>query len=88
MNVERTREEGAERSPASDGEAVEARPINPLSALTLVLVFPRRTFERLQIRPRWVLPLVFVVAAVLAKSLLALGSGVLDQVLESEARPP
>lgn len=62
-----------------------ARPINPFAAMTLVLVFPRRTFERLRERPHWVLAVLFVVAAVLAKSLLALESGVLDGVLESEA---
>jgi len=67
-----------------DGEA-RRRPVNPLAALTLVLVFPRRTFERLTLKPNWIVPLLFVIAAVVAKSLLSLQSGVLDDVLQAEA---
>ena len=67
------------------GRGAGVRSVNPLAALTLVLVFPRRTFERLRERPHWVLPLLFVMAAVLAKSLLALESGILDRALENEA---
>lgn len=79
---------GAERAVQDDDrkrEATAVRRLNPLAALTLVLVFPHRTFERLRERPHWVLPVLFVMAAVLAKSLLALESGVLDRVLENEA---
>ena len=74
-------ENGGESTP----EVEAPRALNPLAALTLVLVFPHRTFERLRERPHWVLPLLFIIAAVVAKSLLALESGVLDRVLESEA---
>ncbi|MBD3348718.1 MAG: hypothetical protein GF400_05940 [Candidatus Eisenbacteria bacterium] len=63
----------------------QPRPVNPLAALTLVIVFPRQTFRRLKRRPNWVVPLVFIVAAVIAKSLLSLESGVLDEVLRAEA---
>jgi len=50
-----------------------------------VLVFPRQTFQRLTVRPNWIVPIVFVVAAVIAKSLLSLGSGILDEALQAEA---
>ncbi len=52
--------------PAGRGrrDMTETRPLNPLAAMTLVLVYPRKTFERLVERPRWILPLVFVVLRV------------------------
>ena len=61
------------------------RPINPLAALTLVLVFPGRTFRRLADRPHWILPLAFVAASVMINRLLALSSGMMDDMLRSEA---
>jgi hypothetical protein len=69
-------------------EAIAQQPqrsLNPLAALTLVLVFPGQTFRRLSERPNWIVPIAFVVAAVVAKSLLSLASGVLDPALQSEA---
>ena len=68
-----------------DVPSTEMRPLNPLAALTLVLVFPGRTFRRLVERTHWVLPLVFVVAAVMVNRLLALGGGLMDDMLRSEA---
>ena len=61
------------------------RPINPLAALTLVLVFPGRTFRRLVDRPHWILPLAFVAVSVMINRLLALSSGMMDDMLRSEA---
>ncbi|MFH1502810.1 MAG: Yip1 family protein [Candidatus Eisenbacteria bacterium] len=61
------------------------RPINPLAALTLVVLFPSQTFARLKLRPNWIAPILFVVAAVVAKSLLSLSGGVLDAALQGEA---
>lgn len=63
----------------------ETRPLNPLAAITLVLVYPRKTFERLAERPRWVLPLVFVVGASLASVLYAVRAGFMDEFLASQA---
>ena len=68
-----------------DAPSTETRPLNPLAALTLVLVFPGKTFRRLTERPHWVLPLAFVVAAVMVNRLLALSSGMMDDMLRSEA---
>lgn len=62
-----------------------ARPLNPLAAFTLVLVFPGRTFERLRERPHWVLPLVFVVLASMLSSVYAFRGGFMDAYLESAA---
>jgi hypothetical protein len=63
---------------------IEPRPLNPLAALTLILVFPGRTFRRLVERPHWVLPLVFVVAAVMVNRLLVISSGLMDDMLRNE----
>ena len=68
-----------------DAPTTEMRPLNPLAALTLVLVFPGRTFRRLVDRPHWVLPLVFVICAVLLSGLLALAAGFMDESIELEA---
>lgn len=65
--------------------AVEERPINPMAALTLVLVFPGQTFRRLATRPHWVVPIVFVVLAVLIRRILAVETGFMDDVLQREA---
>ncbi len=61
------------------------RPLNPLAALTLVLVFPGRTFRRLVDRPHWILPLAFVICAVLLSGLLSLSAGFMDESIELEA---
>ncbi len=61
------------------------RPLNPLAALTLVLVFPRRTFERLRERPHWLLPLVFVAACVLVRYVVLLEAGLMDEIIQREA---
>ncbi|MCK4510815.1 YIP1 family protein [bacterium] len=63
----------------------EMRPLNPLAALTLVLVFPGRTFRRLVDRPHWVLPLVFVICAAVLSGLLALAAGFMDESIELQA---
>jgi len=68
-----------------DAPSTKMRPLNPLAALTLVLVFPGRTFRRLVDRPHWILPLAFVVASVMINRLLALSSGMMDDMLRSEA---
>lgn len=69
----------------ADAPSNETRPLNPLAALTLVLVFPGRTFRRLAERPHWILPLAFVAAAVMVNRLVALGGGLMDDMLRSEA---
>lgn len=74
-----------DKTPQQDEALSPERPVNALAALTLVLVFPRETFRRLAARPHWFVPILFIVAAVVAKSLLSLGSGVLDEALQSEA---
>lgn len=63
----------------------DTRPLNPLAAMTLVLVYPRKTFERLAERPRWVLPLVFVVGASMVSALYAVHAGFMDEFLASQA---
>ena len=63
----------------------ETRPLSPLAALTLVLVFPGKTFRRLTERPHWILPLVFVIVAVMLNRMLAISSGVMDDMLRGEA---
>ena len=68
-----------------DAFSTKTRPLNPLAALTLVLVFPGRTFRRLVDRPHWILPLAFVAASVMINRLLALSSGMMDDMLRSEA---
>ena len=68
-----------------DASSTKTRPLNPLAALTLVLVFPGRTFRRLVDRPHWILPLAFVAASVMINRLLALSSGMMDDMLRSEA---
>ncbi len=68
-----------------DAPSTEMRPINPLAALTLVLVFPGRTFRRLVDRPHWILPLVFVTSAAILSGLLALSAGFMDEVIEFQA---
>jgi hypothetical protein len=70
---------------APDDPAAQSRTINPLAALTLVLVFPGKTFRRLVDRPHWALPLAFVVVAVMLNRLLALSGGLMDELLRSEA---
>ncbi|MFH1864592.1 MAG: hypothetical protein ABIK85_01790, partial [Candidatus Eisenbacteria bacterium] len=69
----------------TDASSNETRPLNPLAALTLVLVFPGRTFRRLTERPHWILPLAFVAAGVMVNRLIALGGGLMDDMLRSEA---
>jgi len=68
-----------------DAPSTETRPLNPLAALTLVLVFPGRTFRRLVDRPHWVLPLVFVICAAVLSGLLALAAGFMDESIELQA---
>ena len=63
----------------------EPRPLNPLAAMTLVLVYPRKTFERLVERPRWVLPLLFVVGASMVSAVYAVRAGFMDEFLASQA---
>jgi hypothetical protein len=69
----------------TEAPSVETRPINPLAALTLVVVFPGRTFRRLVERPHWILPLVFVSASIVLSSLLLFGAGLMDDAIEIEA---
>ena len=69
----------------TDAPPIEPRPLNPLAALTLVLVFPGKTFRRLMERPHWIVPLAFVVLAVMVNRLVALGGGLMDDMLRSEA---
>lgn len=68
-----------------DTPSTETRPLNSLAALTLVLVFPARTFRRLMDRPHWVLPLVFVISAAVLSGLLALSAGFMDEAIELQA---
>lgn len=63
----------------------ENRPLNPLAAMTLVLVYPRKTFERLVERPRWILPLAFVVGATMVGAVYAVRAGFMDEFLGSQA---
>ncbi len=63
----------------------ETRPLSPLAAMTLVLVYPRKTFERLVERPRWALPVVFVVLASMMSALYAVHAGFMDEFLASQA---
>jgi hypothetical protein len=63
----------------------ETRRLNPLAAMTLVLVYPRRTFERLVERPRWILPLAFVVGATMVGAVYAARAGFMDELLASQA---
>jgi hypothetical protein len=69
----------------ADVPSTASRPINPLAALTLVLVFPGKTFRRLTERPHWILPLAFVVVSVMVNRMLALSGGLMDEMLRSEA---
>lgn len=62
-----------------------ARPITALAAMTLVLVFPRRTFERLRERPHWILPLAFVAGSVALSAVYAARGGFLIGSFEAEA---
>ncbi|MBD3366708.1 MAG: hypothetical protein GF405_00870 [Candidatus Eisenbacteria bacterium] len=62
-----------------------AQPLNPLAAFTLVLVFPRRTFERLMERPHWILPLIFVILSSMMSSVYAFKGGFMESYLESAA---
>lgn len=61
------------------------KPLGALAAITLVLVFPRLTFERLKERPRWVLPLVFVVGSSMVSAIYAVRGGFMNEVLEGFA---
>lgn len=63
----------------------ELRPISPLAALTLVLAFPGKTFRRLTERPHWIIPLAFVVVSVMVNRMVALGGGLMDEMLQNEA---
>lgn len=69
-------------TPRKDGPA---RPITPLAAMTLVLVFPRTTFERLRERPHWLLPLAFVAGSMALSGVYAARGGFLAELFESEA---
>ncbi len=60
-------------------------PINPVAALTLVIAFPGRTFERLRERPHWVLPLVFVILCSIIGGMYPVVGGQLDSFLENAA---
>jgi hypothetical protein len=60
-----------------------SRPLNPIAALTLVLVFPGRTFERLHDRPRWVLPVIFSIACALVSAIYAVKGGYMDSFIHS-----
>ncbi len=62
-----------------------SRPINPIAALTLVLVFPRRTFERLRERPRWVVPVIFGIVCALVSAVYAVRGGFMDSFIHSMA---
>jgi hypothetical protein len=77
--------QGAERHVTADAPTTESRPLNPLAALTLVLVFPGKTFRRLTERPHWILPLAFVVVSVMVNRMLALSGGLMDDMLRDEA---
>lgn len=70
--------------PESAPDAAE-RTINPLAALTLVLLFPSQTFRRIALRPHWVVPLLFVVLSVLIRRILTVETGVMDEVLRTQA---
>jgi hypothetical protein len=63
----------------------ETRRLNPLAAMTLVLVYPRRTFERLVERPRWILPVAFVVGATMVGAVYAVRAGFMDELLASQS---
>jgi hypothetical protein len=67
--------------PADD----RARALNPIAAITLVLVFPHRTFERLRERPHWILPLVLIILASMVSAIFAVRSGFMDEFLEGMA---
>jgi len=62
-----------------------SRPITALAAMTLVLVFPRRTFERLRERPHWILPLAFVAGSVVLSAVYAARGGFLADSFEAQA---
>ncbi len=66
-------------------ETPASRPINAIAALTLVLVFPARTFERLRERPRWVLPVIFGIACALVSAIYAVRGGYMDPFIHSMA---
>ncbi len=66
-------------------EPTSPRPLNPIAAITLVLVFPHRTFERLRERPRWILPLAFVAAASIVSAVFATRGGHMDEFVSSIA---
>lgn len=68
--------------PKADGPA---RPVSALAAMTLVLVFPRRTFERLRERPHWFAALAFVAGSVALSAVYAARGGFLATVFEAEA---
>lgn len=61
------------------------RPINALSAMSLVLIFPGRTFQRLRERPHWILPLVFVMAASMTSAVYAVRGGYMDGFISNVA---
>jgi hypothetical protein len=63
----------------------QAPAISALAAMTLVLVFPRRTFERLRERPHWLLPLAFVAGSVALSAVYAARGGFLTGVFEAQA---
>ncbi len=62
-----------------------SRPLNPIAALTLVLVFPGRTFERLRERPRWILPIIFGIVCALVSAIYAVKGGYMDSFMHSMA---
>jgi hypothetical protein len=68
----------------TEGGAAD-RPINALAAVTLVLVHPRRTFERLRERPHWALPLLFVIGATALGAAFAVRAGFMDEFIATEA---
>jgi hypothetical protein len=65
--------------------AAPPRPITALAAMTLVLVFPRRTFERLRERPHWILPLAFVAGSVALSAVYAARGGFMAEIFEAQA---
>ncbi len=63
----------------------QTRPLNPIAALTLVLVFPYQTFTRLRERPHWITPLAFVAAAAMLSAVFAVRGGYMNTFLEGMA---
>ncbi len=79
--------------PHTDGVAVaELPPISPLQAALGVFIQPRQTFERLREKPRFLMPLIVLIVAQIAFSVVLFRSGVIanDAVakMEAQGKPP